>query len=263
MPSLFEHITYATGDGVATITLDRPRHFNAMSMAGMREIIDALDQAGNDRQVRVTVLTATGDVFCAGADIKELPDPVTPLVGYEMVGLYLKAVETMRALSQPVVARVNGPAHGGGCCLALGADLRVASDNASFSLPFVNLGLSGADMAATYLLPRLIGYGRACELLMLGESIDAQEAQRIGLVNRVVPREALDAATQSIVARLRTRPPVGLGFTKRALQGSLDRDWRGQLEHEQLAQTLCLLTEDFAEGRQAFVEKRTANFKGR
>jgi enoyl-CoA hydratase/carnithine racemase len=131
---------------------------------------------------------------------------MTPSVAQEVVGLYLDYIVAIREIEKPVVAKVNGIALGGGCCTALAADIRIVSERASFGLPFVKIGISGADMGATYLLPRLVGYGVATEMLMTGESVEAEEAQRIGLVNRVVPHEDLDAATEAIVRRLASNP---------------------------------------------------------
>lgn len=259
----FNDILYDQQAGVATITLNRPQRLNALSVNTIHEMISALDRAGADSDVRVVVITGAGDAFCAGADLKDAPEPMTPAAAHEVVGLYLDYIVAIRKVEKPVVARVNGIALGGGCCTALACDLRIASQRASFGLPFVKIGISGADMGASYLLPRLIGYGRAAEMLMMGESIEAEEAYRIGLVNRVVPHEELDAATEAMVQRLLSRPPLGLRFTKRALYSGLDRDWRAQFDYEHFAQMTCLLSEDYQEGRRAFLEKRQARFSGR
>lgn len=267
----FNDIVYEAAQGVATITIDRPQRLNALSIDTINEMMVAMDQANTDPDVRVVVITGAGpspgsgqaDAFCAGADLKDAPDPMTPSAAHEVVGLYLDYIVAIRRVEKPVVAKVNGLALGGGCCTALACDIRIASERARFGLPFVNIGISGADMGATYLLPRLVGYGAACEMLMTGEPIDAQEAYRIGLVNRVVPHEELDTATEAMVQRLLSRPPLGLRFTKRALYSGLDRDWRAQFDYEHFAQMTCLLTEDYEEGRRAFLEKREPTFKGR
>jgi len=235
---------------------------NALSIDTVHEMMRALSEAGADPATRVLIITGAGDAFCSGADLKDAPE-MTPAVAHQVVGLYLDYIRAIRAVDKPVVAKVNGPAWGGGCCTALACDIRVASERASFGFPFVNIGISGADMAASYLLPRLVGLGLACELLMTGEPIDAREAQRIGLVNRVVPHEELASATNALVERLASRPPLGLKFTKRALYGGLDKTWESQLDYEHFAQTACILTEDYEEGRRAFLEKRQPVFKGR
>ena len=258
----FSNILYEQAEGVVTITINRPQRLNAISMEAVNEMMAALAQANTDDSVRVVVITGAGDAFCTGADLKDAPK-LNPAMAYEVVGLYLDFTQAIRNVEKPVVAKVNGLAVGGGCCIALASDIRIASERASFSLAFVNIGISGADMGATYLLPRLIGYGRACEMLMTGEPVDAREAERIGLVNRVVPHEELDAATQTMVERLASRPPLGLKFTKKALYSGLDKDMKTEFDYEHFAQVTCLLTEDFQEGRRAFMEKRQPVFRGR
>ena len=259
----FDDIVYEKADGVVTITIDRPRRLNALSVQTVNEMITALTQAGADEMARAVVITGAGKAFCAGADLKDAPDLMTPQVAQEIVGLYLDLIVAIRNVEMPVVAKVNGLAMGGGCCTALAADIRIASEEASFGLPFVKIGISGADMGATYLLPRLVGHGAAAEMLMTGESIDAAEAYRIGMVNRVVPPEELDSATAELASRLAAGPPQGLKFTKKALQTSPDRDWQAQFDYELFAQVACLLTEDYQEGRRAFLEKRDPVFQGR
>lgn len=259
----FSNILYEEAVGVATITINRPHRLNALNIDTVHEMIAALGRASADAGVRVVVITGAGDAFCAGADLKDAPDPMTPAVAHEVVGLYLDYVLAIRNVEKPVVAKVNGLALGGGCCTALASDIRIASERAGFGLAFVNIGISGADMGATYFLPRLVGYGRACEMLMTGEPIDAHEAGRIGLVNRVVPHDDLDASTDAMARRLASRPPLGLKFTKRALYSGLDRDWRAEFDYEHFAQVACLLTEDYQEGRRAFFEKRQPTFRGR
>lgn len=259
----FNNIQYEKAAGTVTIVINRPRRLNALNIETVNEMMTALSQANADGDVRVVVITGAGDAFCAGADLKDAPDPMTPAVAHEVVGLYLDYILAIRNVEKPVVAKVNGIAVGGGCCTALASDIRIASERASFGLPFVNIGISGADMGATYLLPRLVGYGRACEMLMTGEPVDAQEAYRIGLVNRVVPHAELDAATAAMTESLLSRPSLGLKFTKRALYNGLDRDLRAEFDYEHLAQVTCLLTGDYQEGRRSFLEKRAPVFQGR
>src|SRR3972149_400847 len=267
----FNNILDEEAVGVATITINRPHRLNALNIDTVHEMISALGRASADAGVRVVVITGAGpstgsgqaDAFCAGADLKDAPDPMTPAVAHEVVGLYLDYVLAIRNVEKPVVAKVNGLALGGGCCTALACDIRIASERASFSLAFINIGISGADMGATYFLPRLVGYGRACEMLMTGEPIDAHEAERIGLVNRVVPHDDLDTSTDAMVQRLASRPPLGLKLTKRGLYSGLDRDWGAEFDYEHFAQVACLLTEDYQEGRRAFFEKRQPTFRGR
>ncbi len=258
----YSNILYEKAGGAVTITINRPQRLNALNIETVNEMIAALVDANADGDVRVVVITGAGDAFCSGADLKDAPE-MTPAVAHDVVRLYLDLIVAIRVVEKPVLARVNGLAVGGGCCIALACDIRIASEEASFGLAFVNIGLSGADMGATYLLPRLVGYGRACELLMTGETVDAREAERIGLVNRAVPHDELDAATQAMTERLASRPPLGLKFTKKALYSGLDRDMTAEFDYEHFAQVTCLLSEDAREGRRAFAEKREPVFRGR
>lgn len=258
----YKNILYESAGPVTTITINRPQRLNALTVDTVNELIGAMGRANTDSEVRVVVLTGAGTAFCAGADLKEAPE-MTGAIAYEIVGLYLDLVRAIRAVDKPVVARVNGVAVGGGCCIALASDIRVAADTASFGMAFVNIGISGADMGATYLLPRLVGYGRAAQILMLGATVDALEADRIGLVNRTVPQAELDATVDAMVKRLASRPPAGLAYTKRALYGGLDADWESELNYEHLVQAKCLLSDDYQEGRRAFMEKREPVFRGR
>jgi len=258
----YQNLVLDRSGGVATITINRPQRLNALSVDTVHEMMAVLTETNADPAVRAVVITGAGDAFCAGADLKDAPDRMTPEVAYDIVGLYLDYVLAIRNVDKPVVASVNGVAMGGGCCTALACDIRIASERARFGLAFVNIGISGADMGATYLLPRLVGYGCACELLMTGEPIDAHEAHRIGLVNRVVPHDELAAATQAMAQQLASRPPLGLKFTKRALYNGLDRDMKAEFDYEHFSQLACLLARDYEEGRRAFLEKRKPQFTG-
>ena len=258
----FKHILYESDGGAVTITINRPERRNALNQDTVHELISALARVNADPAARVLVITGAGDAFCAGADLKDAPE-MDLQVAHEIVRLYLDYVVAIRAVEIPVIARINGDAVGGGCCTALACDIRIASERARLGFPFVNLGISGADMGATYLLPRLIGYGRAAELLLTGDLIPAREAQAMGLVNRSVPDEDLDAAVESLVSRLASGPPLGLRSTKVALNSALDKDAATEFDYELLVQSDCLLTDDYQEGLRAFREKRPPRFRGR
>ncbi len=258
----FKHILYESDGGAVTITINRPERRNALNQDTVHELISALARVDADPAARVLVITGAGDSFCAGADLKDAP-VMDPKVAHEIVRLYLDYVVAIRGVEIPVIARINGDAVGGGCCSALACDIRIASERARLGFPFVNIGISGADMGATYLLPRLIGYGRAAELLLTGDLIPAREAQAMGLVNRSVPDEDLDAAVESLVSRLASGPPLGLRSTKKALNSALDKDAVTEFDYELLVQSYCLLTDDYQEGLRAFREKRPPQFQGR
>ncbi len=258
----FEHILYESDSGAVTITINRPERRNALNQDTVRELMAALARVNAEPDARVLVITGAGDAFCSGADLKDAPE-MDPQVAHAIVRLYLDYVVAIRGVEIPVIARINGDAVGGGCGTALACDIRIASEGARLGLPFVRLGISGADMLATYLLPRLIGYGRAAELLLTGDLIPAGEAQTMGLVNRVVPAEELDATVDSLAARIASGPPLGIRFTKKALVSALDKDATTALEYELLAQSYCLLSDDYQEGLRAFREKRPPQFQGR
>ncbi len=258
----FEHILYESDSGAVTITINRPERRNALNQDTVRELMAALARVNAEPDARVLVITGAGDAFCSGADLKDAPE-MDPQVAHAIVRLFLDYVVAIRGVEIPVIARINGDAVGGGCGTALACDIRVASERARLGFPFVNLGISGADVGVTYLLPRLIGYGRAAELLLTGDLIPASEAQAMGLVNRVVPAEELDAAVESLVARLAAGPPLGLRLTKKALNSALDKDAATEFDYELFVQTYCLLSDDYREGLRAFREKRPPQFRGR
>jgi len=259
----FKNIRHERADGITTITIDRPERLNAISIETVGELMEALRLVGEDEQARVLVITGAGDrAFCAGADIADMLP--RGYVEYErIVRLYLDYIAAIRNMKIPVIARINGDAIGGGCCTAMACDIRIASERARLGVPFVKIGLSGADLGATYFLPRLVGYGRACQMLLTSELVDAREAERIGLVSKTVPPEELDAATQETARRFVQGPPLALSLTKKALWGNLDPDFQTALDYEDHIQSLCLQTEDYLEGSKAFREKRAPLYKGR
>lgn len=211
-------------NGVRLLTLNRPDSFNALTVELKERLLEALRQAAADDSVRAVVITGAGKAFCAGQDLKEhvamleANDP-TPLKTVEEH--YNPLIKTVTSMPKPVIAAVNGTAAGAGASLAFACDLRIASDNAKFLMAFANVALS-ADSGASWTLPRLIGYGRAMEMMLLAEPVDAQEALRIGMVNRVVPRAELEQASMALAQRIAQAAPFGLHLIKRSLNRTAD-----------------------------------------
>jgi enoyl-CoA hydratase/carnithine racemase len=250
-------------DGVVTLALNRPARLNALSIALGHSLLGALRDLGRDDSARVLVLTGAGRAFSAGGDLTEIQAAnADPAKAEEGVRVFLDAFQALRDLPFPAIARVNGDAVGGGCCLALGCDLRLAVRGARFGLPFVNIGLSGADLGASYILPRLVGLTRATEILLLGWMLTAEEAAGLGMIHRAVEPDALDAEVEALARRLARGPRLALRLTKQALAGSLDRTLVEALDFERRAQTLALQSPDVLEGVRAFLEKRPPRFGG-
>ena len=248
---------------VRTLTLNRPTAFNSFDLALKDALLSALDGAA-DRSVRTLVITGAGRAFCAGQDLKEhlaLVAAQDERVGTTVSEFYNPVVRAVLGLRKPVIAAVNGPAAGAGTGLALACDLRVAAESATFSMAFAGVGLS-ADTGASYLLPRYVGYGRASTMMLLGEKVDAAEALRIGLVDRVVDGAALSGAVEVLADRLAAGPTQAYGWIKASLQHAASADVDSALEFEDGAQTACFASDDHLEAVAAFVQKRPPRFTG-
>jgi 2-(1,2-epoxy-1,2-dihydrophenyl)acetyl-CoA isomerase len=248
--------------GVATVTLNRPDRLNAIDLPTLEALCAALDHVAADAGVRCVVLAGAGRAFCAGADQAEMV-PRSAAEWERIVERYLDPIRRISNMDRPVVARLHGDAVGGGLGLALACDYRIAARGVRLCAPFVKIGLAGCDMSAGYFLPRLVGLGRATDLMMSGRFVDAEEAERIGLVTRVVQPDALDGAVADLAGALAASPPRALAFTKRAIRRSLDRGVVAEFDYEVFAQVQCLRSEDHREALAAFREKRSGRFEGR
>jgi enoyl-CoA hydratase len=250
--------------GVVTITLNRPDIRNAMDPALTEAFASAVDALRTDADARALVITGAGSAFCAGGDlswIKPGPDANVLDMRAKMRSFYPKFLG-VRSLDIPVIAAINGPAVGAGLCLAMACDIRVASEDAKLAAPFTRLGMH-PGMAATYLLTRLIGAARAADLLFTSRTVDGREAERMGLVNRVVPAgEALPAARE-IAKQIAANAPLPMGMVKRAIYIAEHTDMATMLEYEGLAQPITMATADLLEGLAAVKEKRAPEFEGR
>ena len=253
-------------DRVATVTFDRPDRLNALTFEIYRELTDLFARLQASGEARAVVITGAGRAFCSGGDVHEI---IGELVKWDAPRLLAftrmtgELIGNMRRLGAPIVAAVNGVAAGAGAVIALAADLRVMADSAKLAFLFVRVGLAGADMGAAYLLPRLVGLGRATELLMLGDSIPAAECARVGLANRVVPLAEVLPEARALAGRLARGPGFALAMTKKLLDAELSMTLEQALEAEAQGQEICMQTRDFREAYQAFVDRREPRFEGR
>ena len=260
----YEHIIVSETEGIVTITLNRPDKLNAFIGHMRRDLAEALEHAGSDRSIRVVIITGAGRVFCAGGDVQFMAELMRRRDSEEfarILGAGRRVITAIRHMTKPVIAAVNGPASGAGANLALACDLRIAATSATFSQSFVKVGLV-PDWGGTFFLPRLVTPNKACELFFLGESIDAAEALRLGIVNRVVAAEELESATMQMAERLRAAPPIALAAAKQAVYASEAADLDEMLRYETEAQLRCFESDDGHEGVHAFLEKRDPRFTG-
>ena len=259
-----EHIQVAEAEGIATITLNRPDKLNAFVGHMRRDLAEALEHAGSDRGTRVVIITGAGRAFCAGGDIAFMAELMQRRDAEEfsrILGAGRRVILAIRQMTKPVIAAINGPASGAGCNLALACDLRIAANTATFSQSFAKVGLH-PDWGGTYFLPRLVTPNKACEMFFLGESIDAAEAARLGIVNQVVAPEELESATMALAQRLRAAPPIALAAAKHAVYLSQAAELEEMLRYETEAQLRCFESDDGHEGVHAFLEKREPKFTG-
>ncbi len=259
--AVHETLLVDTRDGVRVLTLNRPDMLNALDARAGEELLGALREAERSPEVRCLLLTGSGRAFCAGADLRNHTPGETSL-GEILRTRYNRIILQMRTVEKPVIAAINGVAAGAGCNLALAADLRVASDRASFLQAFTRVGLI-PDSGGTWFLPRLVGMGRALEMMLLAEPIDAATAERVGLVNKVVPHDDLMARAMEWAERLAKGPTRAYGLIKRGVDRNIAADLREALEYEALLQEIAGRTEDHREGVAAFLAKRPASYGGR
>jgi len=261
----YESLLVEDRDSTRTITLNRPQALNAFNETLKDELIDALKAAARDKSVRCLVVTGAGRAFCAGQDLKDRTDSVDGAgpgsFSASLRDKYNPMIMTIRTMEKPVIAAVNGVAAGAGCSLALACDLRVVADKATFIQAFVKIGLV-PDSGATFLLPRLVGMGKAFELAVTGDPLDAGSALDLGLANSVVPGDALLTATMDLATRLAQAPTRAIGLTKRAMNRALLVDLESALDYEADMQEIAGRSPDFAEGVSAFMEKRQPRFTG-
>ncbi|CAN5215284.1 2-(1,2-epoxy-1,2-dihydrophenyl)acetyl-CoA isomerase PaaG [soil metagenome] len=261
LPGMGETVVSDVTTGVLTLTLNRPDALNSFTVEMKEELLAALKQAARDRDTRVLILTGAGRAFSAGQDLKERQAPGVADLGTELRNRYNPIILAMRRLEKPIIGAVNGVAAGAGISVALACDIRLASDRASFIEVFARVGLV-PDTGSTWFLPRLVGPARAAEMMFSAEPVDAATAERIGLVNRVVPAAQLMDEAHTLADKLAAMPPLALALAKRALNRAYDTGLEGALEYEAQLQSVAGRSKDHAEGVAAFVEKRPPRFSG-
>jgi enoyl-CoA hydratase/carnithine racemase len=262
----WKHFGFALDDGVATVTFSRPDKLNALTFDVYADLRDLLGELPHRGDVRVLVLTGEGRGFCSGGDVEEIIGELQAMGARELLEFTRMSGAVVRAMREtpiPIVAAVNGVAAGAGAVLALAADFRVLASSATFSFLFTKVGLAGADMGAAYLLPRIVGLGRAAELLLLGGEVEAARAAGIGLATRVVPDDELAATARELARELAGGPALAYATTKLLLTRELDLDLGGAIEMEALAQALLMKSDDFAEFYAAWSEGRSPAWSGR
>jgi enoyl-CoA hydratase/carnithine racemase len=262
----WDHFGFEVDDGVATITFDRPDKLNALTFDVYADLRDLLSEIEHRDDAKVLLITGTGRGFCSGGDVDEIIGPLLEMDSkglLEFTRMTGAVVEGLRSVPMPVIAAVNGVAAGAGAVIALAADLRLVAESASFHFLFTKVGLAGADMGSAYLLPRVVGLGRATELLLLGEKVSAADAVAMGLASRVIPDQDLVSESRELAHRLADGPTLAYGATKTLLSREQDMDLASAIELEAFTQALLMTTEDHAEFYEAFTAKRPPEWKGR
>jgi enoyl-CoA hydratase/carnithine racemase len=262
----WKHFEFAVDAGVATLTLNRPDKLNALTFdvySDLRDLVTELPQRGD---VRVLMITGEGRGFCSGGDVEEIIAPLQEMETAELLEFTRMTggvVKAMRECPVPVIAAINGIAAGAGSVIALASDLRLLAESASFAFLFTRVGLAGADMGSAYLLPRIVGLGRATELLLLGDKCSARRALEIGLATEVVPDDELIDRATALARRLADGPALAYSTTKSLLTRELDMSLAGAIELEAITQALLMQSEDFEEFFQAWNEGRKPEWQGR
>lgn len=263
---MVEGLRYHEEGRVATFTLSRPERLNALTFDVYAALRDAFASMATRDDIHSIILTGEGRGFCSGGDVEDIIGKLLDMSEKELLAfttMTCDVVANMRACPQPIVAALNGTVAGAGSALALASDFRLAAPEAKIAFLFVKAGLSAADMGACHLLPRIVGLGRATELLMLGDVISADEAHRIGLYNRIVPRESLMDEARALATRLANGPAMGLAVTKETLERQMHMSFDDALAWDAKVQAECMTSPDFREAYEAFTKKRAPQYAPR
>jgi enoyl-CoA hydratase/carnithine racemase len=262
----WRHFRFEVADGIATVTLDRPGKLNALTFNTYADLRDLLAELPHRGDTKVLVLRGSGRAFCSGGDVHEIIGATLAMGQDELLAFTRMTGEVIRGMREcpiPIIAGLQGMAAGAGAVIALAADFRVVTPAARFAFLFTKVGLSGGDMGAAYLLPRLVGLGRATQLLMLGDTIDAAHAERIGLVSELVAEDELDSAVDALARRLAAGPAHAYAQTKALLTREQDMSLSAAVELEAMTQALLMTGKDYAEFHAAFSEGRDPRWQGR
>ena len=259
----YENLILEKKEHIAKITLNRPERLNAVSAPLSQELQSVFIEMAKDDDIRVVVITGAGRAFCAGADVTEMVGGPAYTGGEDIDPHQGSAIiRNLMAIEKPTIAMVNGAAVGGGSALALACDMRTGSENTRFMNAFVRVGLS-SGWANPWLYPKAMGLGKACEILFTGDFLNAEEAEHIGVLNRLVPAEELEKETMALAKKIAAGPPIAIKLTKRQVYQALQADLEAILQRSDEGENSCLETEDHAEGVSAFLEKRPPQFKGK
>ena len=262
----WEHFRFSVSDGIGTVTLDRPGKLNALTFEAYADLRDLLAELPHRGDTRVLVIRGNGRAFCSGGDVNEIIGATLAMSPDELLAFTRMSGEVIREMRDcpvPVIAAVHGMAAGAGAVIALAADFRVCTPAARFAFLFTKVGLSGGDMGAAYLLPRLVGLGHATRLLMLGDTVDAKEAERIGLVSLLVGKDTFDDEVSALAGRLASGPAQAYAQTKVLLTREQDMSLSAAIELEAMTQALLMKGEDYAEFHAAFNAGRPPQWTGR
>jgi enoyl-CoA hydratase/carnithine racemase len=262
----WEHFRFSVSDGIGTVTLDRPGKLNALTFEAYADLRDLLAELPHRGDTRVLVIRGTGRAFCSGGDVNEISGATLAMSPDELLAFTRMSGEVIREMRDcpvPIIAAVHGMAAGAGAVIALAADFRVCTPAARFAFLFTKVGLSGGDMGAAYLLPRLVGLGHATRLLMLGDTVDAEEAERIGLVSLLAGKDTFDDEVSALAGRLASGPVQAYAQTKALLTREQDMSLSAAIELEAMTQALLMKGEDYAEFHAAFNAGRPPQWTGR
>jgi len=261
----WEHFDFAVDGPVATVTLNRPEKLNPLTFESYSDLRDLLTELPHHDGVKVLVIQGEGRGFCGGGDVNEIIGELLKMQAADLMRFTKMTGDVIRAMREcpiPIIVKIQGIAAGAGAVIALAADFRIVGASGRFAFLFTKVGLSGGNMGAAYLLPRVVGLGRATQLLMLGDTIDAPTADRFGLVSELVPDEELDAAVAALAARLAAGPTLAYAQTKSLLTRELDMPLSAAMELDAMTQALLMTTEDHAEFHAAFNARRKPEWKG-